>query len=100
MSPWYTMYKARDAQSFVATVSVTPDAFDYIVYYFITSMLCFHDQPIHFWQVQFGSASQCFVFVLLALISKWEDFCLCINITRNLFGPSTIRRTLRVPGLV
>ncbi|ETV73527.1 hypothetical protein H257_11652 [Aphanomyces astaci] len=34
MSPWYTMYKARDAQSFVATVSVTPDAFDYILYYF------------------------------------------------------------------
>ncbi|ETV79264.1 hypothetical protein H257_07325 [Aphanomyces astaci] len=34
MSPWYTMYKTRDAQSFVATVSVTPDAFDYILYYF------------------------------------------------------------------
>ncbi|RHY11309.1 hypothetical protein DYB36_005419 [Aphanomyces astaci] len=33
-SPWYAMYKARDAQSFVPTVSVTPNAFDSIVYYF------------------------------------------------------------------
>ncbi|KAF0702602.1 hypothetical protein AaE_015827 [Aphanomyces astaci] len=33
-SPWYTMYQARNTESFISTVSVTPDAFDHILAHF------------------------------------------------------------------
>ncbi|ETV63865.1 hypothetical protein H257_19196, partial [Aphanomyces astaci] len=34
MRQWYTMYNDQLSQSFVATVSVTPNAFDHIFHYF------------------------------------------------------------------